>query len=44
MFDNRHVIEQYYEIMHNMNQSHQHDMKMDESLFVSSIINKLSLS
>ncbi|KAH9726106.1 hypothetical protein KPL70_008133 [Citrus sinensis] len=41
MVDNRLVVEQYNEILHILDQFNQHNMKMDESIIVSSIIDKL---
>ena len=38
MVDNRLVLEQYNEILHILDQFNQHNMKMDESIIVSSII------
>ena len=39
--DNRLVVEQYNEIWHILDQFNQHNMKIDESIIVSSIIDKL---
>lgn len=41
MVDNRLVVEQYNEILHILDQFNQHNIKMDESIIVSSIIDKL---
>ncbi|KAD7479019.1 hypothetical protein E3N88_02155 [Mikania micrantha] len=41
MSDSRPVMEQYNELLHTLGQFSQHDMKMDESISVSSIIDKL---
>ncbi|KAD7478577.1 hypothetical protein E3N88_01713 [Mikania micrantha] len=41
MSDSRPVMEQYNELLHILGQFSQHDMKVDESIFVSSIIDKL---
>ncbi|KAD7478579.1 hypothetical protein E3N88_01715 [Mikania micrantha] len=41
MSDSRPVMEQYNELLHTLGQFSQHDMKMDESICVSSIIDKL---
>ncbi|XP_076949303.1 uncharacterized protein LOC143621905 [Bidens hawaiensis] len=41
MVDSRSVMEQYNELLHILGQFTQHDLKMDESIFVSSIIDEL---
>ncbi|KAJ0576143.1 hypothetical protein HanIR_Chr05g0220861 [Helianthus annuus] len=41
MVDERPVMEQYHELLRILGQFAQHDMKMDESISVSSIIDKL---
>ncbi|KAK1407693.1 hypothetical protein QVD17_39315 [Tagetes erecta] len=41
MIDSRPVMEQYNELLHILGQYTQHDLKMDESIAVSSIIDKL---
>ncbi|XP_057965422.1 uncharacterized protein LOC131155963 [Malania oleifera] len=44
MVDNMFVVEQFHETMHILNQFNQHNMKMDECISVSSIIDKLNPS
>ena len=44
MVDNRLMVEQYNEILYILDQFNQHNMIMDESIIVSSIIDKLSPS
>ena len=44
MIDNRLVVEQYNEILHILDQFNKHNLKMDESIIVSSIIDKFPLS
>ena len=44
MVDSRHVMEQYIELVRIVGQFEQYKMKMDESIFISSVIDKLSPS
>lgn len=44
MVDSRPVIEQFNEIMHILDQFSQHEMKMDESISISSMIDKIPQS
>jgi len=41
MVNARHIVEQFNEILHILSQFGQHNMKMDEEIVVSSIIDKL---
>ena len=41
MVDARPIVEQFNEILHILSQFNQHNMKMDEEIVVSSIIDKL---